>query len=39
VESMNIEREYTVFENDIGYRGWKRLQLSEANDFRRTRFT
>ena len=36
---MNIDREFTVFENDIQWRKRKRLQSIEADDFRRTRFT
>jgi hypothetical protein len=36
---MNIEREFTVFVNDMDWRKRKRLQLLEADDFRRARFT
>ena len=39
VESMNMEREYTVFENDMDYRKRKRLQSLEADDFRGAIFT
>jgi len=44
VESMNIDREFTVFENDMDWRKRKRLQLLELDDFRlddfrRARFT
>ena len=35
---MNENREFTVFENDIDWRKRKRLQLLEADDFRRARF-
>jgi len=36
---MNMEREYTVFENDMDYRKRKRLQALEADDFRGAIFT
>jgi len=36
---MNKNREFTVFENDMDWRKRKRLQLLEADDFRRARFT
>jgi hypothetical protein len=39
MKSMNIDREFTVFENDMDWRKRKRLQLLEADDFRRARFT
>ena len=39
VKSMNMNREFTVFENDMDWRKRKRLQLLEADDFRRARFT
>ena len=35
---MNIEREFTVFEDDMNWRKRKRLILKEADDFRRARF-
>ena len=35
---MNVDREYTLFENDLDWRKRKRLQLSESDDFRRTTF-
>jgi len=38
-KSMNIDREHTVFENDMDWGKRKRLQLIEADDFRRARFT
>ena len=38
MESMNIDREFTVFENDMGWRKRKRLQSLEADDFRRAKF-
>ena len=38
MESMNIDREFTVFENDMDWRKRKRLQLLEADDFRRAKF-
>ena len=34
-----MNREFTVFENDMDWRKRKRLQLLEADDFRRLRFT
>jgi len=36
---MNMDREFTVFENDMDWRKRKRLQSLEANDFRRAKFT
>jgi len=36
---MNMDREFTVFENDMQWRKRKRLQSIEADDFRRARFT
>ena len=36
---MNKNREFTVFENDMDWRKRKRLQLLEADEFRRARFT
>jgi hypothetical protein len=36
---MNMDREFTVFENDIDWRKRKRLQSLEADDFRRATFT
>jgi len=36
---MNIDREFTVFENDFDWRKRKRLQLLEVDDFRRAKFT
>jgi len=36
---MNENREFTVFENDIDWRKRKHLELLEADDFRRARFT
>jgi hypothetical protein len=36
---MNMDREFTVFENDMDWRKRKRLRLLEADDFRRARFT
>jgi len=36
---MNIDREFTVFENDMDWRKRKRLQSLEADDFRRAKFT
>ena len=38
MESMNIDREFTVFENDMDWRKRKRIQLLEADDFRRAKF-
>ena len=38
VKSMNMEREFTVFEDDRDWRKRKRLQLLEESDFRGTRF-
>jgi len=39
VKSMNKNREFTVFENDMGWRKRKHLNLLEADDFRRATFT
>ena len=39
VKSMKRNREFKVFENDMDLRKRKRLQLLEADDFRRTPFT
>ena len=39
VKSMNMNREYTVFEDDVEWRKRKRLQLLEENDFRGATFT
>ena len=39
VKSMNMDREFTVFENDMDWRKRKRLQLLEADDFRGAIFT
>ena len=36
---MIENREFTVFENDIEWRKRKHLELLEADDFRRARFT
>jgi hypothetical protein len=36
---MNINREFTVFENNMDLRKQKLLQSLEADDFRRARFT
>jgi len=36
---MNMDREFTVFENDMDWRKRKRLQLLEADDFRGATFT
>jgi hypothetical protein len=36
---MNIDREFTIFENDMDWRKRKRLQLLEADDFRKARFS
>jgi hypothetical protein len=36
---MNIEREFTVFENDTDWKKRKRLILLEADDFRKAIFT
>jgi len=38
-KSMNMNREFTVFENDMDWRKRKRLQSLEADDFRRAIFT
>ena len=39
VKTMNMEREFTVFKNDMNWRKRKRLQLLEADDFRGATFT
>ena len=39
VKSMNMDREFTVFENDMDWRKRKRLQSLDADDFRRVIFT
>jgi len=39
VKTMNMDREFTVFENDMDWRKRKRLQLLEADDFRGATFT
>ena len=39
VISMIINREFTVFENKNDWRNRKRLQLLDADDFRRVIFT
>ena len=36
---MIIDREFTVFENDMNWRKRKRIQLLDRDDFQRTRFT
>ncbi len=36
---MNINREFTVFDNDMSWMKRKRLQLLETDDYRKTRFT
>jgi hypothetical protein len=36
---MNIDREFSVFEDDMNWRKRKRIQLIEADDFRRAIFT
>jgi len=36
---MIIDREFTVFENEMNWRRRKRLGSLEADDFQRTRFT
>jgi hypothetical protein len=36
---MNIDREFTIFENDLDWRKRKRLKLLEADDFRNVVFT
>jgi hypothetical protein len=36
---MNIDREFTAFENEMDWRRRKQLQSLEADDFRRARFT
>ena len=38
-ESMNMDRKFTVFENDMDWRKRKRLQLLEGDDFRSAIFT
>ena len=39
MKSMNMNREFTIFENDMDWRKRKRLQSLEADDFRRALFT
>jgi len=36
---MDTERIFTIFENDMDWRKRKQLQLLEADDFGRARFT
>jgi len=36
---MNIDREFTVFENDMNWRKRKQLQLLDADDYRKGKFT
>jgi len=36
---MIKNREFAVFENDVEWRKQKHLELLEADDFRRARFT
>jgi len=36
---MNMDREFTVFKNDMDWRKRKRLQSLEADDFRGAIFT
>ena len=36
---MIIDREFTVFENDMNWRKRKRLQLLDVDEFRSSRFT
>jgi hypothetical protein len=36
---MNIDREFTIFENHMDWRKRKRLELLEADDFRGAVFT
>jgi len=36
---MNMDREFTVFENNMNWGKRKRIQLIEADDFRRAIFT
>jgi len=35
---MIMDREFTVFENDMNWRKRKRIQLLDTDDFQRTRF-
>lgn len=39
IKSIMIDREFSVFENEKDYRLRKRLQLLEADDFRKAKFT
>lgn len=39
MKSMIMDREFTVFEDDMDWRKRKRLQLLEADDFQVARFT
>jgi len=39
MKSMNMDREFTVFENDMDWRKQKRLQSLETDDFRKAIFT
>jgi hypothetical protein len=39
VKSVNMDREFTTFENEMDWRKRKRLQLFEEDDFRRAKFT
>jgi len=39
VKTMNMEREFTNFETEMSWRNRKRLQLLDANDFRKATFT
>ena len=39
VKSMNIDRVFTVFENDMDWKKRKRLQSLDADDFRKAIFT
>jgi hypothetical protein len=36
---MIIDREFMIFENDMSWRRRKRIQLFDADDFQRTRFS
>ncbi len=36
---MNMDREFTVFENDMDWRKRKHLKLLDVDDFQRARFT
>jgi hypothetical protein len=35
---MIMDREFTVFENDMNWRKRKRIQLLDSDDFQRNRF-